>query len=240
MKISGWDLRDQAQSLWLLLLLLPLCVYAGPVLVGDIEIDSDDFSGRLSPEERIAKCLSCHGENAGGDVDFGLDVQFGTPALRGMSESYLKESLAAYKTGTRFHEEMTVISEMLDGETMDFMARSFAAFDAPPTRSASDLASMAERDAVFRKGQSIAREGVPENGIPACASCHGDLGEGRAVGPRLAGQNVKYFENQFEAFASGTRRTPQSAVMKPVVTGMSGEDLRAVAHYYESLQTRGR
>ena len=70
---------------------------------------------------------------------------------------------------------------------------------------------------------------------------HGPLGEGGAVGPRLAGQNVMYIENQFEAFASGTRQTVQSAAMQPVVAGLTDEDVRAVAQYYSLLaETRQR
>ena len=44
-----------------------------------------------------------------------------------------------------------------------------------------------------------------------------------------------YIRNQFEAFASGTRRTLQSAAMQPVVAALTDEDLEAVAYYYESV-----
>jgi hypothetical protein len=39
-------------------------------MVGDIEIHPEDFSAKLGSEKRIAKCLSCHGNHAGGDIDF--------------------------------------------------------------------------------------------------------------------------------------------------------------------------
>ena len=204
-------------------------------MVGDIEINPQDFSAKLEPEQRIAKCLSCHGHQAGGDFDFGPDVRFGTPALRGMTEQYLKESLNAYQTGTRAHKEMSAISAMLDEETMNFMARSFAAYLAPPMRSADDLVALAEKDALFRHGQTIAREGISQHGIPACIACHGPLGEGSAVGPRLAGQNVMYIESQFKAFASGSRQTDHSAPMQPVAAGLTDDDIKAAAHYYESV-----
>ena len=204
-------------------------------MVGDIEIDPQDFSANLDPDQRIAKCLSCHGHQAGGDIDFGPDVRFGTPALRGMTELYLKESLIAYQTGTRTHEEMSAISAMLNEETVDFMAHSFAAYLPPPMKPADDLAALAEQDALFRHGQTIARQGISQHGIPACVTCHGSLGEGSAVGPRLAGQNAMYIESQFKAFASGSRQTDHSAPMQPVAAGLTDDDIKAAAHYYETL-----
>jgi len=44
-----------------------------------------------------------------------------------------------------------------------------------------------------------------------------------------------YIKNQFEAFASGARQTVQSALMQPVVAGLTADDVEAVAHYYESV-----
>ena len=124
---------------------------------------------------------------------------------------------------------------MLDDETINFMAHSFAAFIAPPMKSADELAALAEKDALFRRGQTIARQGVLQHGVPACISCHGPLGEGSIVGPRLAGQNVMYIESQFKAFASGSRQTLQSASMQPAVTGLTDDDIKAVAHFYASV-----
>jgi cytochrome c553 len=201
--------------------------------VGDIEINPHDFASNLDPEQRIAKCLACHGENAGGDADFGPDTHFGTPALRGMREVYLRESLTAYQAGTRAHDEMSVVATMLDEETTRFMALTFAAFDAPSPLSADELAALASKDSLFREGQTIALSGIPEQGVPACAACHGDLGEGTEIGPRLAGQNAMYIESQFKAF--GSRQTVRAAQMHPAVAGMTAPDIKAVAHYYELM-----
>jgi len=228
-------LAFRVRVFFVLLVGFPLVVHSQSVMVGDIEIDPQDFSANLDPEQRITKCQSCHGHQAGGDIDFGPDVHFGTPALRGMTERYLKESLIAYRTGTRTHNEMSAISAMLDEETINFMAHSYAAYMAPPMKTADDLAALAEKDDLFRLGQTIARQGISQHGIPACIACHGPLGEGGVAGPRLAGQNVMYIENQFKAFASGSRQTDHSAPMQPVAAGLTDDDIRAVAHYYESV-----
>ncbi len=83
---------------------------------------------------------------------------------------------------------MVAIASMLDDETIDFMASTFAAFPLPPSRSPDEIAALAEDAPRFRKGQDIAQQGIAENRMTACSTCHGALGEGNAeLGPRLAG-----------------------------------------------------
>lgn len=103
-----------------------------------------------------------------------------------MREGYLRDSLVAYRDGTRRHEEMSAVAAMLDDETIDFMARSFAAYEVPPMRSAGELATLAEKDPLFAKGQVLARQGIPPKGVPACIACHGPLGEGSDIGHHAA------------------------------------------------------
>ena len=131
---------------------------------------------------------------------------------------------------------MSAVAAMLDDESIDFMARSFSAYDVPPMRSAGELTALAEKDPLFAKGQALARQGIPQKGVPACIACHGSLGEGSDTGPRLAGQNVMYFKSQFESFANGTRQTVKSAIMQPVVAGLTDDDIEALAYYFESVQ----
>lgn len=211
-------------------------VYSQDVMVGDVRIDPQSFSPNQDRETRIAPCLACHGKHARGDIDFGPDVHFGTPALRAMQYDYLKQSLFDYKTGNRTHAEMEAVASILDGEDIEFMARTFAAYPAPPLKTADELASLSANDPLFRQGQAIAQQGVPGKGVPACVSCHGAPGEGNvSLGPHLAGQNSLYIQQQFAAYADKTRQTSQAVIMQPVVTGLSGEEIEAVAYYYQQL-----
>jgi len=234
--VIGFNQPRPLLIFFLMLVAFPLIAHCESIRVGDVEISPDDFSATLSPEKRVAKCLSCHGNQAGGDIDFGPEVNFGTPALRGMREGYLRDSLVAYRDGTRQHKEMSAVAAMLDDESIDFMARSFSAYDVPPMRSSGELAVLAEKDSLFAKGQALARQGIPQKSVPACSACHGPLGEGSDIGPRLAGQNVMYIESQFESFANGARQTVQSAIMQPVVAGLTDDDIEALAHFFESVQ----
>lgn len=233
-------LRTIALRLWTVCLglffLLPDVSHAQSVMVGDIEIHPQDFASHQDPQTRVAPCLACHGKSAGGDADFGPDVRFGTPALRGLRKSYLRQSLIDYKEGKRAHEEMHVIASMLDAESIEFMARAFAAYPAAPSKTADDLARLAEKDLVFRKGQVVALEGRPDEGVPACMDCHGALGQGDPdLGPRLSGQNGLYIQQQLKAYADGSRQSEQAEIMQPVGAGLSAEDIEAVANYYENL-----
>jgi len=234
----GFDIRGL--GLW------PLCVVmcvlfpahgrSQPVTVGDVTVEARDFSADQSPDTRIAKCLVCHGQQAGGDIDFGPDVHFGTPALRGIQENYLKQSLIDYKAGRRVNEEMNAIASLLDEETIDFMAHTFAAFPAPSLKDDAEIARLAREDPRFRTGQTIAREGMPEEGVPACVACHGASRQAEnTLGPHLAGQNSLYVQRQLEAFASETRQTSHADLMEPVVQALSPDEIGAVAHFYEQL-----
>ena len=235
---AGSDIR--VSDLWSLCIVMFMLLLgqgcSRPVTVGDVTVEARDFAPDQTPDKRIAKCLLCHGAQAGGDIDFGPDVHFGTPALRGIQESYLKQSLIDYKTGRRVHEEMNAIALLLDEETIGFMARTFAAFPVPPLKDDAGIARLAREEPRFRTGQTIAREGMPEEGVPACVACHGASRQAENVlGPHLAGQNSLYTQRQLEAFASKTRQTLHADLMEPVVQTLSPDEIEAVAHFYEQL-----
>jgi mono/diheme cytochrome c family protein len=55
-------------------------------------------------------------------------------------------------------------------------------------KTASELTALAEKDALFREGQTIAQLGISQQGVPACMACHGPLGEGLPQGPAWRGK----------------------------------------------------
>ena len=57
-------------------------------------------------------------------------------------------------------------------------------------RLAAARAGAAGRSGADRKGKELFETGVPDRGIPPCASCHGAKAEGVADFPRLAGQHA--------------------------------------------------
>ena len=63
-----------------------------------------------------------------------------------------------------------------------------------------------------------------------CFLCHGMQGEAASeLSPRLAGQNAEYLAKQLANFKSAARK---SSAMRPMVAGLSPQDVRAVALYF--------
>ncbi|GKX62708.1 cytochrome c [Pragia fontium] len=82
-------------------------------------------------------------------------------------------------------------------------------------------------------GQEIAQNGTAE-GVPACASCHGEAGQGNnSVGfPRLAALPTPYILQQLNDLADSARH---NSMMSPVAGLLTPQQKRALADYYASL-----
>ncbi len=81
-------------------------------------------------------------------------------------------------------------------------------------------------------GQGIAQNGLPAAGVLACATCHGERGEGSPAFPPLAGNGATYLLEQLNHFASRRRVQP---VMYPIANGLSTQQRADVAAFYAGL-----
>lgn len=70
-----------------------------------------------------------------------------------------------------------------------------------------------------------------------CTMCHGARGVSGANTPNLAGQYAIVIYKQLQDFQSGARANP---VMSPMVAGLSDQDMRDLAEYYEFLPRPAR
>ncbi|MBK5186501.1 c-type cytochrome [Burkholderia sp. R-69749] len=86
--------------------------------------------------------------------------------------------------------------------------------------------------ALLASGQEIFEHGVPDQGTPACASCHGAQVQGAGTSPRLAGQPQEYLLRQIEVFKNGTRGN--APVTTAVAHTLNADQARAVAAYLQS------
>ena len=84
-------------------------------------------------------------------------------------------------------------------------------------------------------GATIARQGNGKGAV-ACIACHGQQGEGNASAgyPYLAGLPAGYLSSQLHAFSHDKR---QNAVMKPIASKLTDDEITAVANYYASLKS---
>ncbi|MBI1394927.1 MAG: cytochrome C-binding protein [Betaproteobacteria bacterium] len=69
----------------------------------------------------------------------------------------------------------------------------------------------------------------------ACGTCHGAGLEGLGPVPGLAGRSPSYIVRQLFDLRNGARNGTWSALMKPVVSGLSDDDIIAIAAYTASL-----
>ncbi len=170
----------------------------------------------------VTTCGTCHGSQ-------GVSQQPKFPNLAGQSAGYLAAQLKAFRAQTRGDADalayMWGMAAPLDDDTIDALAGLYAAEAATAGRRTADAALVA-------KGEALYRDGHVEQGVPACAACHGADGHGMADFPRLAGQHAQYVLKQLDSFQTNMRNV---AIMHGVASGLTGDDAAAVAAYLESL-----
>lgn len=80
----------------------------------------------------------------------------------------------------------------------------------------------------LKKGQTVAVKGQ-------CALCHGPKLEGTAIVPPLAGRSPSYMARQLFDMQTGARRGPLASLMKPILAGMTPDEMRDVVAYAASI-----
>lgn len=175
------------------------------------------------PDVVRTACIRCHGADGQGRLEGAF------PRLAGQREAYLGASLAGYARGDRESGIMEPIAARLTPEERREAARYYAAL--PPMRATAGASS--------ELGARIARDGIPEQKLPACRGCHGPAAAARRdVYPRLAGQQAWYLRDQLALFRAGERGggTRYAPLMREVASHeLSDAQIRAVADHFASL-----
>jgi cytochrome c553 len=180
-------------------------------------------------ETALANCARCHGRDGAGLAEAGL------PLLGGQSEAYLAATLRAYAATRRASGIMQPLARALGEEEIEALARHYA--EQPwPARGERPPAG----PELVARGEAIARNGIPAEGIPPCASCHGP--PARYVHyPEIAGQNAGYIVRQLELFRAGTRGgTAFAHLMLGFARRLTDADIEAVAAFYARRPTVAR
>lgn len=169
----------------------------------------------------IGVCGICHGPD-------GNSINPMFPRLAGQQAWYLKEQLLAFRDQTRGDPYavayMWGMASGLSDATIDALADYFARQKTGPGKSHS-AATLAE-------GKEIYEHGIPSQGLPACAVCHGEDALGDSTHPRLAGQHAEYIMKQLASFKDNMRKV---AVMHGVAGTLHDGQMQEVADYLESL-----
>jgi len=180
------------------------------------------FAADLSRAEDIVRsqCFICHGEQ-------GESSSPAFPRLAGQNAAYVSRQLADYKSGRRKSSAMQPMVEPLTPEDFPLLG---AYFEQQPT-----FAHPVDDPELAQVGRYIYLRGNADSGVPACASCHGESGQGSATLPRLAGQHASYTERQLKQFGQ-RERTNDNAVMHAVASRLTALETRAVASYVSGLK----
>jgi cytochrome c553 len=169
-------------------------------------------------------CSACHG------ID-GNPVSPQFPRLAGQQASYLVSQLTNFRSHGRSDPDGYIYMWGLSRQLTDAQIAGLADYFSKqvprrPRVGAVDAAVLAE-------GKRIYEEGVPEQAVIACASCHGPRGEGIAAFPRLAFQHADYLVKQLDVFQNTQQRpgTPMEFVAHP----LTGDNKHAVALYMQQF-----
>ncbi|WP_075292892.1 c-type cytochrome [Pararhizobium arenae] len=190
------------------------------------QIDSDTYrrlAGFSATQSRdfarvLQTCEGCHSSER-------LDRDSLIPRLSGQSEAYLRDSLEAFVSGRRPSGVMRAALSQVAQEDRQKLAMLYAN---QPLTDQIDGTSV-------ERGKTLAQLGDRERGIPACTACHDRTGANPAY-PQLAGQSAPYLQNQLRLFKAGTRGGgPFAEIMTKAATGLSIEDIKALAAYYSTL-----
>jgi len=172
-------------------------------------------------------CVTCHGPVGQGQGAAGF------PRLAGMNAGYLAAQLRSFQDATRVNPLMGPVAKLLSASDAKVLAAYYAAL--PAIDATGDAAAS---DAAVAAGESLAKNGNWNHGVPACSQCHGATGLGvGATFPKIAGQSVDYISNQLQAWKAGTRRNDPMGLMHGIALKLSATDVNAVAAYYAILSS---
>ena len=232
--MPAWPARERDDEVWAMvgfLRTLPTLDAADyrRLVRGDApaSLDAEPLADLLGPQGTpralTTSCARCHGLDGAGRGAGAF------PKLAGQRYEYLYAALRAYAVGSRNSGIMEPIAGGLTDDELRALARHYAALPPPAPEAA-------PADAIER-GRTLAENGLPAQGVPPCAACHGPgAGPRNPHFPDLAGQYADYLVLQLTLFAEERRGgSPYAPLMHPAATGLTAEQRRDVAAFYAAL-----
>jgi cytochrome c553 len=189
---------------------------------------SRDLGNPNVPAKTLAEqvCSNCHG------VD-GNSINPTFPKLAAQQDQYIEGQLKMFRSHHRDDppgfEYMWGISRSLSDAQLEGLAKYFSS-----QKSASLGPGNPKLAAI---GERIFHDGLPAKGVPPCASCHGDHGQGNGLFPRIAYQHSDYVIKQLAVFQR-TNERPDGVIMKTITHSLDHENMEAVAAYLRGMTAK--
>ena len=144
---------------------------------------AQDSGDKQTVESKIRYCKDCHGQQGQG-----FQGAYPVPRLAGQTFAYLQA------------KSDVILEHRRDNPTADaFVAPALASMN--PQKPRGSVRSFHHAQSAPRRpgpqelvpaGRRIYEDGVAQDDVPACASCHGPDAKGSGMVPRLAGQIYPY------------------------------------------------
>ncbi len=174
---------------------------------------------------KAATCAACHGADGNSSNPM-------WPKLAEQHALYLERQLKLFKQGLRPATTMAGMAAPLSEQDMADLAAYFESQKRKP--------GMAD-EALVELGRRVYHGGNLKTHVPACAACHGPVGEGNPLSkyPSLASQHATYVEERLKAFRAGETwgdaDDVNGKIMADVAKNMTDEEIKAVSSYIQGL-----
>lgn len=161
-------------------------------------------------EERMAPCLSCHGEK-------GQSANQEVPSLGAQQKDYALVQLYMFRGKLRKVELMNEMTKDFTDDDLRSVSEFIAKLPAPvPPSDAGDAARIERAKNIVEKNR--------------CNFCHTSTFAGQDQIPRIAGQREDYLVKALREYKSGERRSYDPA-MASVVEPLKDEEFVDLAYY---------
>jgi cytochrome c553 len=164
-------------------------------------------------QQKAVVCQACHGAA-------GVSQLSGIPSLAGQQDKFLQWQLVFFRSGRRDNAIMTPLAGTLSDEDVRNLGAYYASL--PPPQA---VTTAQTQDGV---GAALAEQ-------HHCAACHGDHFLGKQAAARIANQREDYLVHALADYRSGARPSTGVAAMTEAASGLSDDDIAALAHYLATL-----
>lgn len=198
------------------------------VLVSGAVHAADAPKGNPSAGESVfsSTCAMCHGPEGNS-----TDPQY--PKLAGQHAGYIAYQLKSFQDGVRSNAIMSGMASSLSAQDIADVAAYLSGQTTSPGSPDTYQPDM---------GKAIYEHGLPNAGMPACASCHGPRGMGDAAKmyPRISGQHAQYVVQVLTGWHNGKPwgDSPHAKMVVEVAKKLTIEQINAVASYVQGLNAK--